>query len=477
MNQPISLLRESLQKNPNSTEILGALGRACQKENLLEEAVTFYGKALDLAPGSLENWINFGSALLELKRTDEAIAAFVEARKIAPEKTGPHFSLGAAYMAANRYDESRICLNHALNMDPDCIPARQNLSLLLAAQCRHEEALVELQRAFKLHPNDAEFLLEESHLRLALGDFKKGFECYESRLHPKNKRAGNIDIPDFPQPRMQRPEDAIGKTVMLFDEMGIGDALQFVRYTQYVARDAKKVIVCARPALSSLFRSSAGVHEVVAFGPLPSFDVYASLMSMPYIYGSTVQNIPATTPYLHADKAKQVSWRSRLGNRAGRYVGLAWAGNPAHDNDNNRSMTLAALSPLLKLDSINFVSLQQQLRDSDKPLQRSLNLRHFGSTLMDFSDTAALCSCMDLIISVDTSIAHLAGALGKPVWIMLPWSAEWRWMMNREDSPWYPTARLFRQPKLADWGSVVQRITEELKPADSFNFLRRLLRR
>jgi hypothetical protein len=255
----------------------------------------------------------------------------------------------------------------------------------------------------------------------------------------------------------------LGKTVLLHGEQGLGDTIQFCRFAPLVSRLGACVVLEVQPPLKTLIEELDWVHLVVGRGePLPRFDVQCPLLSLPLAFETTLETIPGTVPYLRATADRVSHWRARLGNKGARRLGLVWSGNAMFASNHKRSMSLSQLEPLLSLD-VELVSLQKNVGPEDaRWLADHPQVRHFGGELQDFAATAALTSLMDVVVSVDTSVAHLAGALGKPTWILLPLVPDWRWLLHRADSPWYPTARLFRQTQLDDWGSVVDKVIAEL---------------
>ncbi|HUN69070.1 MAG TPA: hypothetical protein VMU46_09745, partial [Burkholderiales bacterium] len=258
-------------------------------------------------------------------------------------------------------------------------------------------------------------------------------------------------------------EDIAGKTILLHAEQGLGDTIHFVRYTEAVARKGARVILEVQPALKSLLSDIHGADGVVSRGePLPEFDFQLPMLSLPLAFGTRLETIPATVPYLRPAIAKVKVWKDRLGQNSGLNVGIAWSGSPNYRDNHNRSMALSKLIALAN-PNVRLISLMKEVPPGDEDaLRANTQIRHFGRELEDFSDTAALVSLMDLVISTDTSIPHLAGALGKPVWILLQFVPDWRWLLDREDSPWYPTARLFRQTRIGDWDTVVEKVRGEL---------------
>jgi hypothetical protein len=283
---------------------------------------------------------------------------------------------------------------------------------------------------------------------LLMGDFDRGwakFQCRRKRNLAQPEWLGSCEIG--------------GKAILLHAEESLGDTIQFCRYVPLVAERAARVILEVQAPLHSLMSTLPVAAQIVSRGdPLPEFDVHCSLHGLPLAFGTRVETIPAATPYLRATSQAMMNWNARLGPRDRPRIGLAWSGNPENNIDHKRSMTLSSLLSLLDINA-TFVSLQKDVRADDAAvLKARSDLHHFGDELKDFSDAAALISNLDLVISVDTSVVHLAGALAKPVWVMLPFIPDWRWLLDRDDSPWYPTARLFRQDNSRAWDSVIQSV-------------------
>ncbi len=316
------------------------------------------------------------------------------------------------------------------------------------------------RKALTIEPDYAPAHWNESLCRLLIGDFERGWKKYEWRWKCDQDL---LATRNFSQPLWLGREDLTGKTILLHAEQGLGDTIQFARYAQAVAQKCAKVILEVQPSLRSLLSEISGAYKVLSRGePLPEFDFHCPLLSLPLAFNTRLETIPATIPYLGARAAVVKRWEDNLGKRDVPRVGIVWSGLSTNVNDHNRSIALSRLAALAG-PSVKLVSLQNEVRAEDeKALAANKQILHFGSELEDFSDTAALVSLMDLVVSVDTSVAHLAGALGKPVWILLPFAPDWRWLVDREDSPWYPTARLFRQPKIGDWDSVIDKVKQDL---------------
>ena len=271
----------------------------------------------------------------------------------------------------------------------------------------------------------------------------------------------------FSQPLWLGQESLAGRTILLHSEQGMGDTIQFCRYAKLVSDLGARVILEVPKPLLGLLKQLSWVSEFVVDGsPLPAFEYHCPLLSLPLAFKTTVHSIPSPTAYLRADPGKLAYWTSKLGEKSTPRVGLVWSGRPEHTNDRNRSIGLATLLQYLP-PGYQYVSLQKDVRDSDRPVLESRpDLLHFGHDLNDFADTAALCELMEVIISVDTSVAHLSGALGKPTWVLLPFSPDWRWLLDRDDSPWYPSVKLYRQPRVSDWDSVMKKVRAQLTEQD-----------
>ena len=326
-----------------------------------------------------------------------------------------------------------------------------------------DAALASYDKAIELKPDYADALFHKSLALLLAGNFRQGWEFYEWRLKRENPASPRRV---FPRPLWLGSQSISGKTILLHSEQGLGDSIQFCRYAVFVAGLGARVILEVEPPLFGLFNKLAGVSELVIKGnPLPDFDYHCPLLSLPFAFKTDLGTIPCARHYLKCPPDKLEHWKSRLGEKNGPRVGLAWNGNVMHMNDGSRSIPLSALTRHLP-EGFTYVSLQKEIREIDKStLESSANIFHYGEELNDFTDTAALCKLMDVVISVDTSVAHLSGALGKPTWVLLPFSPDWRWMLDRDDSPWYPDIRLFRQQKPNDWSEAIERIISSLQSA------------
>ncbi len=360
-----------------------------------------------------------------------------------------------------RPEDALDSYNRALELSPNNGSLFYNRANVLQKLARIDEAIESYGKALKYKPDLAEAKMEQSHSRLTAGDFKRGFQEYESRWETPQLKSAQLRSP---KPLWLGKENLAGKTVLLWAEQGFGDTIQFMRYVPLVARTAGLTILRVPAVLEPLAQTLDNHASIITFGDaLPDHDFNCPLMSLPLAFGTTLESIPANVPYLSAKTEQVEKWRNQLGPRTKPRIGLVWAGRRREPVNRTRDMGLKAFDPLLRLD-VEIISLQKEIPEQDRQVIESMpQITYLGDKLSDFGDTAALIENLDMIISVDTVVAHLAGALGKPVWIMLRYSGEWRWLLERSDSPWYPTARIFRQKNPGDWAGVVADITRELQ--------------
>jgi tetratricopeptide (TPR) repeat protein len=436
--------------------VLLGLGRAA-------DALAAFDRMLALVPRHPEARLNRGIALAGLERYEEAIAEFDSAVAAAPANPVAHYNRGIALFSLGRYADAVASYDRALSATPDHVKALNNRGLALQALNRYPEALTSYGRALELQKDYADAHFNQALALLTVGDFRRGFEKYEWRWRrtgmPLERRGHGrpLWLGEYP---LQR------KTILLQAEQGLGDTIQFARYVPVLARTGAKVVLEVQPELVPLLKQVEGAASVVPRGqPLPAFDVHCPLGSLPLALKTEPATVPAEIPYVKADETRIAKWRARIGGGDRPKVAVAWSGNVRHSNDRNRSIALSQLAPLWSTDRVRFFGIQRELRSQDSNLLAGeARVTPVGSELDDFADTAAVLALVDLVITVDTSVAHLAGAMGRPVWILLPFSPDWRWALEGESSRWYPSARLFRQPALGDWASVVERIRGEVGP-------------
>jgi tetratricopeptide (TPR) repeat protein len=432
---------------------LGEVGQA-------EAALASHDQAIALKPDFADAHYNRGVALDRLKRPAEALASLDAAIALAPGHARAQHNRGTALEALGRSDEAVASYDRAIALKPDYAEAFSNRGLALRNLQRLDEALASYDAAVALDAAYVDAHLGRSFLSLLAGDFEAGWREYEWRKAGRDA-AGRPD----PDRDWLGEGELAGQRLLVRHEQGLGDTLQFARYVPLLSARGAEVTLVVQPPLAGLLAASLPGVRVIAEGdPAPDADRHVSLMSLPLAFSTTLDTVP---PPLRLDAdARRADWAERLGAKTRPRIGLAWSGNPAHVNDRNRSIGFSTLAPLLG-DAVEWIVLQNDIRPADaEAFAASGRARFFGEALADFADTAALADQLDLIITVDTSLAHLAGGLGKPVWVLLPYSPDWRWLLGRADSPWYPTARLFRQAKAGDWAGVIGEVGEELSRAD-----------
>lgn len=448
IDHALTIKPQEAQYHNTRGAILGAGGHR-------HAALGAFERALALSPSDGSTRQNVGAALLELGRIDDAIAMLRQTVAQAPELAEAHYNLGNALRAGRRFAESVDAFQQSLAIAPHHADATNNLGISLLQVGRLEESIDALRRAIALRPQ-----LPGTHWALAWalllnGDFGNGWREFEWRLALPDAAPYRRN---FPRPRWDG-SDLTGRTILLHAEQGLGDTIQFARFATELSRRGGKVVVECQPELLRLLQPLEGVESVIARGsPVPMFDVHCPLLSVPLMLQTRLDSIPARVPYLRADPPTAQKWETRLGDERKLKVGLVWAGSAIHPGDAMRSMRFEHLAPLLNVTSTRFFSLQK----TTKP-QAVSELIDWTSALTDFAETAGLIANLDLVIAVDTSVAHLAGAMGKRVWVMLPFAPDWRWLRGRDDSPWYPTMKLFRQQAFGDWDSVVARVRAALE--------------
>jgi tetratricopeptide (TPR) repeat protein len=434
-------------------------GNALRALQRLDEALASYHSAVALRPDHAEAFNNRGVVLHELKQFDQAVADYGRALALLPGCAEVFYNCGNALQALGRFEDALAFYDKAVALKPDHPEAFFNRGNALKELGRIGEALASYHKALALRPDYVEANWHESYLRLLTGDFERGLTRSEWRW--QNAALG-LQKRNFVQPLWLGGAPIDGKTILLHSDQGMGDAIFFCRYVPMLAARGARVIVEVEEPLRELMSGLAGVSQCISkTEATPDFDLHCPMSSLPLAFETRLATIPAATPYLGVQE-RSAEWEARLPPHDRPRIGLAWSGNPRHSNDHNRSIALEAFSPLLDLPA-HFVSLQTDIRPDDAvTLRAHSRILDLGSALTNFAGAAALISRLDLVISVDTSVAHLAGALGTPVWILVPFSPDWRWLLDRQDSPWYPTARLFRQSKTRQWQSVVGQVRDAL---------------
>jgi tetratricopeptide (TPR) repeat protein len=458
--EAIGFLTKAVRVNGTSTDALSNLGLALQNAGRFEEAIAQYRNALALVPRHPEILYNLGNAFLALDRITEALASYDEALAIDPSHVGARVNRGNTLLRFNRPADALAGYDSALALMPDHPQILTNRGHALRRLDRPEEALASLETALAKSPDFPEAHFEAALAHLTLGDFKAGWNAYEWRWKTgafADKRRA------FRQPLWLGNTPLSGKTILLHAEQGFGDTIQFIRYARLLKNSGASVLCEVQPELMPLLAPFDGIDLVAKGAVLPHFDLHCPLLSLPLAFGTEPETIPAGIPYLSAPAARVAYWRDRLPQGAPR-AGFVCSGSRAHKNDANRSIAFSRFEQLFANLPFTCFSLQREMRDADREvLQRLPNLVDLGPELSDFAETAAVISLLDVVVSVDTAVAHLAGALGKPVVILLPHAADFRWMRDRDDTPWYPTAKLLRQAAFGDWDSAIGRLADELR--------------
>ncbi len=485
----------ALRLKPEDAGLWNHVGNLLWQLGRKDEAAQHLQQALKLDPNHWEAAHNGGMLLLELGRHADAIKCFDAVEKlnrssaalhqmravclsalsrfedaqadyeksIALDSTlaETHNNLGLLHWRFGRLEQAFACFDRALALRPDFHAVLNNKAVILLHLQMLDEAFATLHRSLAAAPDDAQTLFYLATLQLLTGDFERGWTAREARW-----RLPSVGLVDrgFSQPLWRGDQPLEGKTILLHSDEGLGDAIQFARYVPMVAALGARVILEVEPPIQQLLGGVEGVTECVGRSSTPAFDLHCPLGTLPLAFETRLDTIPYAQGYVPAPPAAHATaWEQRLGPRTRFRVGLVWAGNPDHKNDHNRSMPLRAFAPLFDCEA-QFVSLQKGMRDPDRAfLAECPDIIDLTQHLTDFTETAALMACLDLVISVDTSVAHLAGAIGAPVWTLVPFNPDWRWLLKRDDSPWYSSMRLFRQHERGNWASVLDNVRVELE--------------
>lgn len=455
--------QQALQLNPALLRARIAQANALRRLNRFDEALASLDAVLAQRPDYPEALNDKGNVLFDLRRFDEALSCFERALELRPKEGDATFNRANCLRALQRHADAIAAYDALLARQPRHAEALNNRGAAFEQLGDFAAAIASYTAAQTADPEHVMAHLNAGLCHLLQGDLDKGWPLYRWR-----ERSAEARLNDRPLtiPRWQTHLPLKGRSILLLAEQGLGDTLQFCRYAPMLAAQGARVLLEVWPPLTSLLGRLEGVSQLVTRGePLPDVDYCLPLLDLPGLLGTRLDNIPTNTPYLAARADRITHWQAQLAQRCpgGQpRIGLVWSGNAQHSNDHNRSLALTALLPLLG-DKQHFICLQPEIRDSDLPaLARCPQMLDLRGELRDFDDTAALVSQLDLVISVDTSVAHLAGALGRPTWLLLPKKPDWRWLLERSDSPWYPSMRLFRQSVADDWSSVVANVKQAL---------------
>jgi tetratricopeptide (TPR) repeat protein len=485
------ICRSVLQRQPEQVEALNILGVILCRSGRADAAIAHLQKALTVKPEFLDAWCNLGSALQEQGNLREAIPYYQRAIALNPDYADAHYNLALVLQERDRLEEALAHCRRVVALRPNFADAHYSQGFVLRRLGQLPEAIASYQRAIQIEPDYPEAHKNLGHVLLLKGDFQAGFAEYEWRWRQKHWSPRPFAQPLWDGSPLQ------GKTILLHAEQGIGDTIQFIRYATLVKNRGGRVFVECPIPLLRLLKTVSGIDQLVAQNsPLPDFDTHAPLLSLPHILGTRLETMPAEVPYLKASgtgiqktqsreqradgeaeiqntqypalstqplvKTQNSKLKTLLHSPPPLKIGIVWAGNPEHKNNRLRSCGLAWFQTLLDVPGVCFFSLQKGTAATDLKEMSGLPIQNLSEQLNDFADTAAAIAQLDLIITVDTAVAHLAGALGKPVWTLLSFSPDWRWMLEREDSPWYPTMRLFRQHQQGDWQTVFEQVREAL---------------
>jgi tetratricopeptide (TPR) repeat protein len=463
-DEAVESYERAIMLKPDFAEAHYNMANALLTTGRQNEAMSNYKRAIQLKPDYAKAYNNLGLALRKLGRLTEAIENYRKAIRLKPSYAQAHNNLGIALKEQEQFAEAIESYKRAIQFKADYAEAYYNLANAQRNQEQIEDAIENYTRAIRLKPDHADAHWNYSHALLSGGRFIEGFREYEWRRH--------IDLKTIAYPHQhQVPRwDGLcfkGKRLLVHYEQGLGDSLQFVRYLPSVKARGGTVIFESLKPLMGLLRGFDGIDELVETSfdrkPAVKFDLYASLMDLPGIFQTTLETIPAEVPYLYADPMKTEYWKNRL-TEGDFKVGIVWAGSPAHKSDHERSCALECFARLAEIAGVRLYGLQKGAAAMQaKDLAGTMSIEDLAEQFADLTDTAGAIENLDLVISVDTAVAHLAGAMGKPVWVLLQFAPDWRWMLKRTDSPWYPTMRLFRQRKPNGWSDVFGRVADELK--------------
>ncbi len=453
---------QAVKIDPAYADAHASLANVLHELNASEAALLSYDRAIALNPECAEYYCSRGSVLQELKQSEAAVASYEQAIALKPDFSVAYSNRGAALQTLKQFEAALASYDRAIALNPTYAEAFYNRGTALKELKRFGDAVQSYQQAIELKADYANAHWNQSLCYLQLGNFAPGWKKYEWRWEQKSLKPG---LRKFAQPLWLGDEPLAGKRILLHSEQGLGDTLQFCRYAKQVNELGAEVILQVQPALLTLLENLQGVAQLLATDALlPTFDSHCPLLSLPGAFNTLLENIPAPSRYLTARADKLKEWSLKLGAQTRPRIGLVWSGNSLHSNDHNRSIPLKDFISGLP-EGYQYVSLQRELKATDQTALDSSTILHFGTQLQDFSDTAALCELMDLVISVDTSVAHLAGAMSRPIYILLPVNSDWRWMQHRRDSPWYPSATLYRQERPGDWQAVFEQLRSALQAA------------
>jgi hypothetical protein len=454
----------SAKKPPFNPDHLYQRALSLHHAGKLADAEGLYKTLLSFFPQQVEILTTLGIVLLQQGRSEAGLQQLKKSLSINPNQPTALYNMAVELQKLTRLDEALACYNQTLKINPQDINALINRGNTLKDLKQYQAAIASFENALALQPNIPSAHWNKALTHILLGEYEQGWKDYEwgwqcgERGEPRK----------YSQPTWLGQSPIAGKTILIHPEQGFGDLIQFSRYVPMLEKLGAKVILEAPVSLVELMQSLSPTLTVIKEGEtLPAFDVVCPVMSLPFALKTSLETIPSSSPYLSVSDTKKQYWQAKIGKKTKPRIGVVWSGSMTNPIDNNqcarRNIPLAQLKPLFDLP-FEFYVLQKDIRPEDKPILDGLRQLHFHQDeLKDFADTAALIQEMDVVISVCTSVAHLAGALGHKTWVLLPYSADYRWMLNEKDSPWYPSVALIRSEKIGDWAGVVQQITQQLK--------------
>lgn len=462
LDEAISCYKKAISLRSDYAEAYNNMGLAFQAKGEIEEAIACFERAIGIDPKLFQACFNMGVSLKAKANVDDAILYFQRALLLKPDLSEAYNRLGAIFRKQGQLDKAIYCFRKELEINPKDVRAYNNLGSTFHDKGEVDKAIHCFETSLRLRPDHVETEWNLALAHLLCGNYAEGWCGYECRFRRRAHKPTLAEIRGIPR---WDGSSFVGKRLLVEGEQGFGDNLQFVRYMPMVKERGGKVILKIGEPLLTLFRGINGIDEVVTTSTdavsIDDMDLYIPMMSLPCVFKTTFKIIPCHVPYIHADPKEVTSWRDQI--KEGKLkVGVVWAGNPGHKDDRNRSCPLERFEPLTRIPGVALYSLQKDVGEDSKRLHE-MNIINLGPVLKDFSITAGVIANLDLVVSVDTAVAHLAGTMGKSIWLLLPFAPDWRWLLDRDDSPWYPTMRLFRQRRPGDWDGVLARVCKKLK--------------
>lgn len=458
--QALQLYEQVIQAQPRHFDALHLAGVISLQLGHADKAVDLITRALKIDRDSVSALNNRGAAYMELRQYDLALLNYNKAISLDPKAPKSYNNRGNTLGKLNRLEEALQDFDKAIELDPSYFSAYNNRATVLSDLLRYDEARASLNKAIELNPDSVDAHWNLGMLLLRLGEFGQGWLESEWRL----KRPQALGLKDsYAAPMWTGAEPLTGKTVLVCSEQGLGDTIQFCRYAPLLAGMGARVVFEVQPALMDLLRHLPSVELIAQGSEPPAYDLYCPLMSLPMLLKTDLGNMPPPPDVIRVEPAQLAHWQGLLGEKRKPRVGLVWSGNASHVDDYKRSIPLQTFVSILD-DDIEWISLHKDVRASDQAvLSAHPTIRHFGAEQKVFTDAAAICEELDVVIAVDTSLAHLAATMGKPTWMLLARSADWRWLQARQDNPWYPSLKLYRQSTPGHWDDVLQAVRADLK--------------